>query len=91
METMKVDPKKPNDAQSRKDGDGIPVYELRFCVQGGRDVGLDDDAGGRGILRTKQGREITYFPQKRFYRVIDSRKKRPLYIPESWATFEPLE
>ncbi len=93
METMKTDPKKPNDAQPRKatdPSDGIPVYELRFCVQGGRDLGLDS-SGGQGILRVREGREITYFPSRRWFRVVEKNRTRPMYIHESWAAWEPLE
>jgi len=87
METMK-DPK-----AARKDGDGIPVYELRFCVVGGRDIGVGRGAntGGTGKLRATEGLEITYYPSRRWFRVDDRNQKRPVYIPESWCTWEPLE
>lgn len=91
METMKTDATKNKPAEPRKaDGDGIPVYELRFCVQGGRDIGLDS-SGGTGILRTRKGREIVYYPSRRWFRVVEEGRPRPIYIHETWASWEPLE
>lgn len=88
METMKTEPSKA--PRKSTDPDAIPVYELRFCVQGGRDLGLEE-GGGRGILRVREGREIVYFPSRRWFRVTEKNRTRPLYIHESWASWEPLE
>jgi hypothetical protein len=87
----KMTPESKKSAEPRKsDPDGIPVFELRFCVQGGRDLGLDA-SGGQGILRTRKGREITYYPQRRWFKVVEENRARPIYIHESWASWEPLE
>lgn len=95
METMKNE----KQAQQPKAPDGersIAVFELRFCTPNGRDIGLETtSAGGVGVVRSNERIEITYFPQRRFYRLVETTdpKKKPktLYVPESWATWEPAE
>jgi hypothetical protein len=78
--------------------EGIPVYELTFCVgmNNKPDLPLSDSYGGLGKLRIRPDREITYLPKMLFYRVVqisrDPRvKTKTFYIPREWATFEPLE
>lgn len=97
METMKTD-KQPTSSKPSTDAErGLPVYEIRFCVQGGRDIGLENQsAGGSGIIRRSERLELTYFPVRRFYRIVETyndKKKKPktVYVPEAWATWEPLE
>lgn len=81
---------KPKTEARKPDTDGIPVYELRFCVQGGRDLGLDT-SGGQSILRVREGREITYYPNRRWFCIVERNRKRPMYIHETWASWEPME
>lgn len=76
--------------------DGIPVFELRFCVQGGRDLPLLDSAGGMGVLRARADRTITYLPKMQLHRVVQTSRDPQIptltfYIPREWATFQPLE
>jgi hypothetical protein len=98
METLT--PKNEKQSQQPKVADngerGIPVYELRFCTPNGRDIGLEStSAGGVGVVRRNDRVDITYFPQRRFHRIVETTdpKKKPktIYIPESWATWEPAE
>ncbi len=73
--------------------DGEPVYELRFCVQGGRDLPLPDANGGMGTLRARGDRSITYFARRRHHRVIQTFLDRPtveFWVPETWCCYEPL-
>ncbi len=98
MDTMKPDAQKngktPSDAKDLAWLEGTPVYELRFCVQGGRDLPLPDANGGMGTLRARDNRKITCLDRKPFYRVTEtSRDKAPVtfFIPQSWATFQPFE
>ncbi len=105
METMKSDASKTNSKGAPPDApkvtgdplvDGIPIFELRFCVQGGRDLPLPDANGGMGTLRARENRKITYLHKLRFYRVTQTSldptvKTLTFYIPETWATFQPLE
>lgn len=74
--------------------EGLPIFEIRFCVQGGRDVGLDE-TGGTGKLRIREGRTITFLPKARLFRVVEKSrdikvKDKTIYIPSEWASFEPL-
>ncbi len=95
MESMKDAKNRPPE-QIKGDpmGDGIAVFELRFCVPNGRDLPYVDAHGGRGTLRSERGRKITYFPRIRHHQVTvnfpDARVKK-FYIHESWATWEALE
>ena len=89
MEAMKPDTNKPKNEQRRTEADGIPVYEIRFCVQGGRDIGLNPH-GGESILRSNDRYEITYFPQRRWFRVVAKNRPRPIYVHETWVSWEPL-
>lgn len=95
METMKND--KQQNAKAPAPGEnGVAVYEIRFCRQGGRDIGIENQSpGGSGIVRANERLEITYLPSKRFYRLVEKYldNKRPtktIYVPENWATFEPM-
>ncbi len=94
METLttKNDNKNQKPPTASQDG-AVAVYELRFVPSQTPDLGLDA-SGGSAILRAKEGREITYLPQRRFYRIVEAskgRKTKTIYIPEIWASFEPLE
>jgi hypothetical protein len=104
MESMKTDAPKNKPPQKAPHPlaaelatmDGIPVFELRFCVQGGRDLPLPDSNGGFGVLRATDMREITYLTKPQLFRVVQRtrdpmQKTRTLYVPREWAMFEPLE
>jgi hypothetical protein len=103
METMKTDKNAPKQAPPKHplttelaQMEGIPVLELRFCVQGGRDLPYVDSNGGMGTLRAREDRDVCYLPKVMLYRVVQrSRdpkvKTKTFYIPREWATFEPLE
>jgi hypothetical protein len=78
--------------------DGIPVYELTFCVgmNNKPDLPIPDSGGGMGKLRCRPDREITYLPKVLFYRIVQTSRDDKVgtttfYIPREWAIFQPLE
>ncbi len=105
METMKPDatknngkapPPEPRKVTGDPLVDGIPVFELRFCVQNGRDLPYVDSHGGTGTLRARPDRDITYLPKLRHHRVVQRStdpkvSTKTFYVHETWCTFEPIE
>lgn len=76
--------------------EGVPVAELRFCVQNGRDLPLAESNGGISNLKAKADTDITFLPKLLLYRVVRRHrdpdvKTKTFYIPREWAMFEPLE
>lgn len=80
------------------DRKGIPVKTLRFSTAV-RPVGIPGksvaDSVSAGGAKNQHRWEIEFQPWARQFRVTyyppGEDKGQPIYVPESWATYEPLE
>jgi hypothetical protein len=93
METMKTGQSKQTNPEQQIER----IYELRFCVVGGRDIPLRNQSvnGGTGVLRAKEGLEMAWFKSRRQIRIVETYRDRDmapltLWIPESWACWIPM-
>ncbi len=103
--TKQNDAKRPNPPPTRNQlsaelaaMEGVPVKLLWFCVgmNNKPDLPLPDSAGGMGKLGLRPGRSITWLAKAHLFRVVQTSLDSKVgtttfYIPEAWATFEPLE